>query len=223
MGGWRGGDGGGVRVRLPGGAPPLLRLGRGNAPASGPHRVCEEKAPCLGPRLLVLGGGHRVRLPAPSSRALHPVPLLTGKPPRACGSESDWGGCEPWAGVGMEVAPRERECPWALCSPLLTLRTCLPSRLGIVQSPGDRNAPSSRGGGKWAQCRPPRALLPLSALAQGGPALLLSVSWLDCKFSEQGWCPVELCLRAGPDIRVLSTHLSLQPSPPSAPASLPLL
>lgn len=80
-------------------------------------------------------------------------------------------------------------------------------------------------GRKWAQCRPPRALLLLHALAQGGLALLLSVSWLDSKFSGQGWCPVELCPHTQPDFRLLSLVYPLisAPSPLFAPASASLL
>lgn len=44
---------------------------------------------------------------SPSSRALHHVPLLTGKQSQARSSESDWDGGGPWPGVGMEVVPRD--------------------------------------------------------------------------------------------------------------------
>lgn len=84
--------------------------------------------------------------------------------------------------------------------------------LKVRQSPEPQAPKCSwvRGG---AGSRAPPGPPGLSALAQGGPALLLSVSWLDCKFSGRGWRPVELC--HVPWLQGRPSSLSLLCEPPS--------
>lgn len=86
--------------------------------------------------------------------------------------------------------------------------------LKVRQSP-EPQAPKCSWVGGGAGSRAPPGPPGLSALAQGGPALLLSVSWLDCKFSGRGWRPVELChvpwLQGRPSFSVTSLRTSLSP------------
>lgn len=70
------------------------------------YSVCEEKAPCPGPHLLVLGGCHWVHLPTHLPELFIMCLCLQGSSPSLWFRE-DWEGCEPWAGVGMEVVPRD--------------------------------------------------------------------------------------------------------------------
>lgn len=196
----------------------MLRLGRGNAPLEDPSSVCEEKAPC--PGLISWCLGRSLGSPScPSSRAL-PVPLLTGKQSQAQrvtgqlvspGLGWEWGR---YLGIESALGPCAHRC--SLSGP-----ACPQGWTQSKASGAEMLLPA--GEGESGPNAGPQG--PLPALAQGGPALLLSVSWLDCKFSEQGWCPVELHLRARPDIRVLSLVYPLisAPSPLSTPASPSLL